>query len=72
MMQLYSALYTISGGGVLNDIQYTIFQIKINVTRDTYSHVYNIVNYPLLPIFTGILYNIYCMIKNRKIKATVN
>ena len=72
MMQICSALITIKGGGVLNNIDYTLFQLKISITRDTYSHVYTIGNYPLIPIVGGLIYNSYIMLKNHKIKNKVD
>ncbi len=72
MMQICSALLTIKGGGVLNNVQYTLFELKISVTRDTYSHVYNIGNYPLIPILGGAIYNIYIIVKNHRSKDKVN
>lgn len=72
IMQIYSSLLTIKGGGILNNIQYTIFGLKINVTRDTYSHVYNIMNYPLIPITYGVIYNIYIIVKNHMAKYKID
>lgn len=72
MMQICSALLTIKGGGILNNVQYTIFELKISVTRDTYSNVYSIGNYPLVPILAGIIYNIYILVKNHRTKDKIN
>jgi hypothetical protein len=72
MMQIFSALHTIIGGGVLNSVQYTIFGLKISTTRDTYSHVYSMGNYPLIPILCGIIYNIYTIVKNYRVKDKVD
>ncbi len=72
MMQICNALLTIEGGGILNYVHYTLFVISISITRDTYSQVYNIVNYPLIPILIGIIYNVYIIIKNNKNKEKVN
>ncbi len=72
MMQIYSALLTIKGEGTLTNIQYTIFELKISVTRESYSPVYSIYNYPLIPILVGIVYNIYCTVKNYCIKDKIN
>lgn len=71
IMQLYSALLTIEGGGVLNSVNYTIFGLKINVTREPYNSVYIISNYPLIPILGALIYNTYIIIKNHKVKNTV-
>jgi hypothetical protein len=64
MMQICNALLIIKGGGALNNVQYTIFELKISITRDTYSHIYKIVNYPLIPILGGVIYNIYNIARN--------
>lgn len=67
MVQIYTSLLTIRGG-VLNNIQYSIFALTISVTQDSYSHVYTIVNYPLIPILVSIIYNIYIIFKNYRNK----
>lgn len=72
MMQICSALLIIKGGGILNNVQYTIFELKISVTRDTYNHVYSIGNYPLIPILGGVIYNICIIVKNRCIKDKID
>jgi hypothetical protein len=72
MMQLKSALLTIKYGGVLNDVQYTLFQLKISISYDTYSQNYNIGNYPLIPILAGVLYNIYIIVKKLMIKDKID
>jgi len=67
MLQVCSALSTIKGMGTLNNIQYTIFQLKITVTNDLFgkhNYLYNIFNYPLIPISIGVIYNIYIVVKN--------
>lgn len=63
-LRIYSALQLIVGKGVLNNIQYSILEIKLNETLGTYNTVYSIVNYPLITICGGILFNIYAIIKN--------
>jgi hypothetical protein len=72
MMKICSALNTIIGGGVLNSVQYSIFELKISVTRGTYSHVYNIGNYPLIPVLCGVIYNIYIIVKGYRGKNRVD
>lgn len=64
MMQVTSALHIIKDGGTINCIGYTLFRMKIEITGQTYSHIYTIDNYPLIPIFAGLIYNIYILIKN--------
>jgi len=72
MMQVTNAIYTIKGSGTVNCVGYTLFQLKIDVTRDSYNHVYIINNYPLLPIFAGVIYNIYIWIRSYRNKDIVN
>jgi hypothetical protein len=69
LMQIHSALFSITGGGVINNVQYSIFHIEIDVSfNTTFSHVYDIWNYPLIPIFAGLIYNAYALFKNYKTK----
>ncbi len=72
MIQIFTTLLPIRSGGILTNIQYNIFGLKISVVEDTYSHVYNIFNYPLLPILAGVIYNIYIIIKNHRNKDNVS
>ena len=72
IMHVTSALYTIIGLGTLNSIGYTPFQLKIDVTRDTYNHIHIISNYPLIPILAGVIYNIYIWIKSYRNKDIVS
>jgi len=67
MLRVSSALSTIKGMGTLDNIQYTIFYLKITVTNDLFgkhNYLYNIFNYPLIPISIGVIYNIYIVVKN--------
>jgi len=68
VMQINSDLRLIEVRGVLNNIQYSILQIKLNETIGTYNTVYSILNYPLIPMVGGILFNIYAIIKNHLLK----
>ena len=72
MTQVTNALYTIIGSGTLNSVEYTLFLLKIDVTRGTYNHIYTISNYPLIPIFAGVIYNIYIWIKIYRNKDIVS
>lgn len=72
MMQICSALTEIKGGGVLNGVKYNIFELEISVTMNTYSNVYSIYNYPLIPIVAGLIYNAWISIKNSKVKEKTN
>ena len=74
MMEVTSALHTIKYNGMLGNVQYTIFQLKITVTNDLdgSNYLYNIFNYPLIPISAGLIYNIYIMIKGFRNRNIIN
>jgi len=61
--QLVSALSTIEYGGQLNSFKYSVIMIELDVTNRGYNNVYEIGNYPLIPIVAGVIYNIYIYIK---------
>lgn len=69
--ELRNALSTIEYGGQLNSFKYSIIMIKLDVTNRDYNHVYEIGNYPLIPIAAGVIYNgyFYIKIKLKKDKA---
>lgn len=68
IMALDRAIIPLKNGGMLNNVEYTLFYVKIDVSAKTYRDVYTIGNYPLIPIVGGIIYNSYISIKNRKHK----
>ncbi len=61
--RLRSPLYIIENGGQLNSFKFSIIMLKLDVTNRGYNHIYEIGNYPLIPIIVGIIYNIYIYIK---------
>lgn len=61
--ELRNALSTIEYGGQLNSFKYSVIILKLDVTNRDYNHVYEIGNYPLIPIAAGIIYNVYFYIK---------
>lgn len=65
MRDVNQALYTSENRGLLsiNSVDYTLLQLKIDVVHGSISHLYVIDNYPLIPIFIGIIYNIYFLVK---------
>lgn len=65
MRDVNQALYVPSGMGMINinSVEYTLFQFKIDVIQGNFHHLYIIDNYPLIPIFIGIIYNIYFWFK---------
>lgn len=72
MFQISNALQLIVGRGVLNNIQFSILQIKLNETLGTYNTVYSIANYPLIVIGGCVLFNIYAIIKNHLLNKQSN
>lgn len=72
IFKINNALLTIQAGGVLHNVQCSIFAIKISVSMDTNNYVYNIINYPLIPLLVGGIYNILIMVKNRSNKDIIN
>ncbi len=60
------------GTGVLNDIRFTIFALKISITFGTDRQVYTIINYPFILLAFGILYNLYFYNKNYKKKEKID
>jgi len=60
------------GTGVLNDVGYTIFALKISITFGTECQVYNIINYPLILLVIGVLYNLYIYSKYHRNKDKIN
>ena len=72
VIQISNPLFNLSHGFVLNNVQYTIFEMKISETMGTYTHEYNIFYYPLIPILVGMIYNIYIIIKCHRNEDDVN
>ncbi len=71
MMKVSTALYTREGLDtlIINSVGYTLFQLEIDITQGSYNHLYVISNYPLIPIFLGVMYNIYILAKLYKNKV---
>ena len=65
MRDVYQALYTPSGMGdlTINSVGYTLLSLKIDVIQGSFHNLYTVYNYPLVPIFIGIIYNIYILVK---------
>lgn len=65
MRDVKQALYAPVDMGPLNvnNVGFTIFQMKIEVTQQGLSHLYTIGNYPIIPIFVALLYNGYILFK---------
>lgn len=61
MRDVKQSLYTPKDMGPLsiNSVTYTLFSMKIDVIQGNFHNLYTIYNYPLIPIFIGIIYNIY-------------
>lgn len=68
---LKSALWPLLHGGVLNDINFSMIQVKLNVTyQGGYNNTYIIGYYPLIGIVAGIIYNSFILIKNYRSERT--
>jgi len=65
MRDINQSLYTPKDMGALNvnSVGYTLFSLKIDVIQSSFHKLYTIYNYPLIPIFVGIIYNIYILVK---------
>ena len=65
MRDVNQSLYTPKDMGPLNinSVGYTLFSLKIDVIQGNFHKLYTIYNYPLIPIFIGIIYNIYFLVK---------
>lgn len=68
VVKVGSSLYRITCGGILYDVNFTIFLLKIYATDYHNNSTYIIFNYPLIPIGAAIIYNLFAMIKNNKEK----
>ncbi|MBK1813595.1 hypothetical protein JHL18_23540 [Clostridium sp. YIM B02505] len=52
----------------MSSIKYSILSMKTGVVQGSFSKIYTIYNYPLIPLFFGVIYNIYFLIKVYKDK----
>ncbi|MFD3158820.1 hypothetical protein ACFIJ5_18585 (plasmid) [Haloimpatiens sp. FM7330] len=64
MSELKLPMYALKAGAKLNSLKYSIVKMNFNITETDHSNFdYEILYFPLILIFIGIIYNVYIKIK---------